>query len=293
MLAMSPPQGAIYRGPITDSSRWTNFRHRQGDIFVCTPPKCGTTWTQAICANLVFGTADHGAKPATISPWIDANFAPIHDYLQQVEAQTHRRYLKTHTPFDGIPYHRDCVYLVIFRDPRDVFISTCNHRDNMSDQKLALMAIPSGPNAFHDWLFEKREPGTWDRYNLVALVDFFKSYWPYRHLENVHLFHYSDMMRDLRKVIAAMAAATNTSLSGEQLDSFTKAASFDHMKSNNGQFAPMAGANFWKMDTVFFAHGKNAQWKDALSAADLAAFDARIAELLPPDQVSWLLNGEG
>ncbi len=61
-----------YFGPLTDSSRWQNFKHRQDDIFICTPPKCGTTWTQAIIAMLVFGKVDHGLKPGLISPWIDA-----------------------------------------------------------------------------------------------------------------------------------------------------------------------------------------------------------------------------
>lgn len=293
MTAMHPPQGAIYRGPVTDTGRWTNFKHRPGDIFICTPPKCGTTWTQAICAMLVFGTADHGGQPGNISPWVDADFAPIEEYLAQIEGQTHRRFLKTHTPFDGIPYHEDCVYLVVLRDPRDVWISSCNHRDNMIDQELALKALPSGPNGFHDWLNETREPGAWDRYNLVALVDFFKSYWPYRDLENVHFFHYSDMKRDLRGAIARMAEATDTALSDEQLDAYTKAASFDHMKRNGEQFAPMAGTNFWKADDGFFASGKNAQWKESLNTDDVAAFDARIAELLEPDQVAWLLNGNG
>jgi aryl sulfotransferase len=293
MTAMNPPQGAVYRGVVTDTNRWTNFMYRPGDIFVCTPPKCGTTWTQAICAMLIFGKADHGAQPATLSPWVDADFAPIEEYLEQVEAQTHRRYLKTHTPFDGIPYHKDCVYLVVFRDPRDVYFSSCNHRDNMNDQELALKAMPSGPNAYQDWLNETREPGTWDRYNLMALIDFYKSYWPYRDLENVHIFHYSDMMRDLKRAIAAMAAALDIPVSDEQLNAYTEAASFDHMKSNAGQFAPIAGTDFWKTDAGFFANGKNRQWAEKLNSDELAAFDARMAGLLPPDQVDWLLNGSG
>ena len=43
----------------------------------------------------------------------------------------------------------------------------------------------------------------------------------------------------------------------------------------------------------FFATGGNPQWKGALSKADLAAFDARLAELLPPDEAHWLVNGNG
>jgi aryl sulfotransferase len=77
MTATYPPQGESYLGPITNTSRWENFQHRPDDIFVCTPPKCGTTWTQAICALLVFSTADHGTQPGMISPWIDAAFAPL------------------------------------------------------------------------------------------------------------------------------------------------------------------------------------------------------------------------
>ncbi len=126
-----------------------------------------------------------------------------------------------------------------------------SHRDNMTDAELAFSSFPSGPSAFADWLAQEPEPGAWDVQGLATLVQFFKTYWQYRDLPNIHVFHYSDMKRDLRKVIAAMAAATNTSLSDEQLDSFTKAASFDHMRSNAGQFAPLAGTDFWKTDTGF------------------------------------------
>lgn len=77
-----PKKTKNYLGPLTDTSRWENFKHRQDDIFICTPPKCGTTWTQAIIAMLVFGKVNHGLKSGMISPWIDAQLAPIDDYLQ-------------------------------------------------------------------------------------------------------------------------------------------------------------------------------------------------------------------
>jgi aryl sulfotransferase len=287
----TPPQRATYIGPITDTRRWTNFRHRPDDIFVCTPPKCGTTWTQAICAMLVFGTADHGQQPGVISPWIDANFAPIDEYLAQVEAQTHRRYIKTHSPFDGIPYYPECTYLAVFRDPRDVFFSQSNHRDNMNDQALASAVFQTGENAFHDWLREVREPGTWDRYSLDTILHCFKTYWDHRDLPNVHLFHYSDMTRDLPGTIRAMAAATGVPVDDAQVAAYARAASFEHMQSNASQFAPEAGRDFWKQDRRFFATGGNQQWKGRLSAPELEAFDKRLAELVTPEQARWLLNG--
>jgi aryl sulfotransferase len=163
----------------------------------------------------------------------------------------------------------------------------------MTDQALAHSVFPTGPNAFRDWLTQVRDPGAWDLYSLDSFVHFFKTYWPYRHVENVHIFHYADMKRDLKSAIAAMAAALGVPVTEQQLTEFTQAASFDNMKHNAGQFAPELGRGFWKEDAQFFANGVNQQWKDKLSAEESAAFDVRIAELLPPDEVDWILNGYG
>ena len=293
MAEAVPEQSASYLGLITDTSRWENFQHRPDDIFVCTPPKCGTTWTQAICAMLVFGKVDHGTQPGMISPWIDAQFAPIEDYLQQVEAQTHRRYIKTHTPLDGIPYFSECTYLAVFRDPRDAFFSMLNHRDNMTDTELAFSSFPSGPEAFSDWLTREGDLGNWDRQSLATLVHFFKTYWQYRDLPNVHLFHYSDMKRDLKSTIAAMAKALGVEVDDTLLAEMTEAATFESMKRSANQFAPESGTGLWKNEADFFANGSNQQWKGVLSEDELAAFDARLAELLPSDEAHWVVNGNG
>ncbi len=138
-----------------------------------------------------------------------------------------------------------------------------------------------------------REPGAWDLYSLDSLIHLFKTYWTYRHLENVHVFHYADMKRDLKSAISSMAVALGVPVNDQQLTEFTEAASFDNMKRNAGQYAPELGSGFWKEDSHFFSRGTNQQWQDQLSADDLAAFDTRIAELLPPDQVEWILNGDG
>ena len=65
------------------------------------------------------------------------------------------------------------------------------------------------------------------------------------------------------------------------------------MKSNAEQFAPESGTGMWKHESGFFANGRNAQWKEVLTEADLAAFDERLNEQLPPDEAQWLLNGNG
>ena len=48
-----------------------------------------------------------------------------------LDAQTHRRFIKTHTPFDGLPHDPDVTYICVGRDPRDVFRSWDHHLANM------------------------------------------------------------------------------------------------------------------------------------------------------------------
>ena len=284
-----------YVGQITDTHRWEAFKHRSDDIFICTPPKCGTTWTQAICASLVFGTADHGQSPAFISPWIDAKLDPLEEYLKVVDAQPHRRFIKTHTPLDGIPFYPSSQYLAVFRDPREAYISGSNHRDNMNNRQLAESTFPSGDNAFDFWLYGENKPGGWDKWTLHALVHLFKTYWDAHDRSNIHLFHYSDMKANLPRAISQMAVALGYEYGEDKVAEFAKAASFEHMKKNAGQFAPQAKIGFWKSDSSFFNRGDDAAWSETLTPEQLTAFDERIRQLLDDDQIDWLLakNTEG
>jgi aryl sulfotransferase len=285
-----PSQTTTYSGQITDTNRWENFKHRPDDIFICTPPKCGTTWTQAITAMLVFEKADHGQQPGVISPWIDANFAPIEEYLGMVDSQTHRRFIKTHTPFDGIPYFEECQYLVVCRDPKDMFFSLLNHQDNMSDEELASALIARSDKTFEDWVSGSLIPEMFDTQTLETPTHFLKTYWEHRDLPNVHLFHYYDMKQDLRGHIANLANILKISLSDVQIDEMTEAATFESMQAKGDQFAPGSGTGMWKKDAAFFATGKNAQWKEKLTAEQVRLFDKRIGELLTPEQIKWLIR---
>ena len=71
-----------------------------------------------------------------MSAWVDAGFQPFEGMLTRVQTQTHRRFLKSHLPFDGIPYNEDTKYIVVCRDGRDIFMSIWNHYSNYSDAFL-------------------------------------------------------------------------------------------------------------------------------------------------------------
>src|SRR5215217_7060175 len=120
-----------YRSITADSSRWDGFAFRPGDVVISTPPKSGTTWTQMLCALLIFDGPQFPALLGEVSPWLDICTQPLAEVTAALIAQTHRRFIKTHTPLDGLPLRADVTYLVVGRDPRDVAVSWEHHAANM------------------------------------------------------------------------------------------------------------------------------------------------------------------
>ena len=120
-----------YRSFVSDSARWEGFEFRDDDIVISTPPKCGTTWMQMLCALTIFQTPDFKHPLTVMSPWLDMNTASISEIRAKLEAQKHRRFIKTHTPLDGLPFDERVTYIFVGRDPRDVGISWDNHMLNM------------------------------------------------------------------------------------------------------------------------------------------------------------------
>src|SRR5438128_12573808 len=91
-----------YRTAVFDNRRWAEFTPRPGDIFVCTPPKCGTTWTQTIVASLLWPDGKTPGPVMMLSPWIEFEIFPMEVVREAIEPQAHRRFLKSHDPAHGI-----------------------------------------------------------------------------------------------------------------------------------------------------------------------------------------------
>jgi aryl sulfotransferase len=92
-----------YQGFFADSSRWERFAFRPDDVVISTPAKCGTTWMQTIVGMLLLDRSDLGAPIGTMSPWLDMLTRTEDEVFALLDAQTHRRFVKTHTALDGVP----------------------------------------------------------------------------------------------------------------------------------------------------------------------------------------------
>jgi aryl sulfotransferase len=96
---------------------------------ISTRRKTGTTWMQMICALLIFQTPELPDTLWQLSPWLDSIAMP-HDFVYaQLGGQRHRRFIKTHTPLDGIPLDPRVTYIVTARHPLDTFVSLCRHNE--------------------------------------------------------------------------------------------------------------------------------------------------------------------
>ena len=70
-------------------------------------------------AQMMFG-GDPELAVAEMSPWLDLRVPPKQVKLPEVEAQTHRRFMKTHLPVDALVFSPQAKYIYIGRDARDV-----------------------------------------------------------------------------------------------------------------------------------------------------------------------------
>jgi len=110
---------------VFDSARWQAYRPRADDILIATYSKSGTTWMQRIVHMMLF---QDPAPAAIVSPWFDMRlFGPIEGTAAMAEEQTHRRYLKTHLPYDAVPIHEGLKIIHVARDGRDAAMSLHNH----------------------------------------------------------------------------------------------------------------------------------------------------------------------
>lgn len=286
-MAARPQRTAEYTTFPVDTRHWDHFIHRPDDIFVCTPPKCGTTWTQAICVMLVQGRADIEGRLTDISPWLDQTFGPLADTLAALESQTGRRVIKTHSTLDAVPYFEDCTYVAVYRDPRDAFISQWNHLKN--DLQLSASIAEDLNEGFTAWLEHPVSAGS----GFGFFLHHYATLKAFEHLDNIHVFHYHELSRNLERNVKRMADALGIQPGTMLLRQIVDAASFSNMQKNYERYIPGAGSGSWEDETRFLNKGTHGQWRGVLSDDSLAAYDAMMCEQLSPEDIAWLQQGSG
>jgi hypothetical protein len=284
-----------YVSPEEDSARWDRFEFRPGDVVVSTRSKSGTTWVQLICAVLVHGTPDLPAPLGELSPWLDHTVRALDDVLADLDAQRHRRVVKTHTPLDGVPLDDRATYVVVARHPLDLALSLYHQGDNVDRARVAALtgvpAPPAGPRpAPHEWLLGWTRTETTPQEQLDSLVGVLhhvRDAWDRRHDPRVLLVHYADLLADLDGQVRRIAARLGVEVAEEDWPRLVRAATWDSMRARADRLVPDT-SGVLKDPRAFFRSGTSGGGRALLTGADLAAYEDRVAALAPPDLLAWL-----
>jgi aryl sulfotransferase len=284
MIDATTPAQRDYQSNFTDSTRWQSFQPRAGDIVVNTPPKAGTTWTQGILALLISGDPDVDAQTSLKSPWIDFNRRDLSEVVERLAAQQHRRQVKSHTPFDGLPIWPQLRYISVYRHPIDIHFSYLKHVSNYQHDMGDAPLSDHPSDNFRQFL----EPTVSGHLSLSDIVYHYRCTLELEPRENFLRLHYKDMLADLTGAVDRIAAHVAISHPPDLMATLVAAATFASMKSNADRFTPSAGQEFWRSDAGFFDSASSNKWQGRLTDADLAAYDDKISSLLDAPQRAWL-----
>jgi aryl sulfotransferase len=285
-----------YQSSDEDSARWLDFPLRDGDIVISTRAKTGTTWVQMICALLIFQTPRLPAPLGRLSPWLDHLVAPREDVYARLAAQEHRRFIKTHTPLDGIPFDSRATYIVTARHPLDLAVSLYHHSHNIDRVRFRALVgrpepaePPPPPKPLREWLLAWIAAADDPRESLDSLpgvIWHLSDAWSRRDEPNVLLVHYDDLSTDLEGQMRRIAERLGVAVDEQTWPTLVRAATFESMKGSAETLAP--SPEILKSNAAFFRSGTSGAGREILTDEEFAAYNARVAKLAPPDMLTWL-----
>ncbi|CAK5064061.1 unnamed protein product [Meloidogyne enterolobii] len=223
------------------------------DVFVCTYPKCGTTWIQHICSQLLFCSEygpHQGKELCTTSPMIERVGA---DYCNKLQ---HPRLLKTHFSHHNCPQNNLSKYIFACRNPKDCLVSYYHHNKNFK---------------IYDWA-----DGNFDQFfqlfieGKLAFGDYFEhlNSWLPQKLNNKNLLFlkYEDMLKDLKGTIILIAKflgenSANLIENSQILEKIIKESQLESMQQNQTRWFPGNALH----NESFIRKGCARDWKNYLS----------------------------
>ena len=198
-----------------------NYKAKDDDMFVVTYPKSGTTWTQQI----IYLTLDNGVPQKN-----DKQYSYDTFFEFTGSKTTLKPMIKTHLPYNMIPYNPSAKYLIVFRNPKDVVVSLYYHIKKISDFECDL--------DFHQFL-DKWMNGH------IFYGDYFEhnmTYWRHRNDPNVTYLVYEQMKSNPREAVLAIgrflgqeyvdALLKSNDDNETVLDKVVKYSTIDYMKTD-------------------------------------------------------------
>lgn len=245
------------------------------DVFVATFAKSGTNWMMQIVTQLAWHGKAEFEHIHELVPWPDSEaFGPIKrfaipiglDYVWKASPE-HKRAVKTHLNWEFIPFSEQARYIMVIRDPKDVFVSGYHFfKESVMGRGLST----------ETWLqlFQSDHFPIGGSWALNAA-----SYWAERGRPNVMVLSFKSMKQDLEGTVRKVAEFLDIHLREEELSEVCSKSSFASMKRAEKKFE-MWDLIPWRKHTPMIRKGVQGGSSEVLSLRQQREMDAYfMAEL--------------
>jgi len=265
-----------------------NLSVQKGDLFICSYPKSGTTWTQHIVLSLLLAAKNE--RQSSITPYehvsdyapffeIDPHWNMDTDELEQSIQERHlhlgRRVFNTHLRWDMLPKGNGAKYIYLIRSPLDVCVSFYHHLSNQAEGQYT----KGLDDFFSDWVDGKISFGSW--------AEHVQSFFPaLRHgpSREVLILCYDNMIENLPSHVQKISDFLSCDVPENKIYKIIKLCSFDSMRhpNNINRFQPKSVT--WLNEFKFLRKGTAGDAKNFLSNKQFEVFKRKLEaekEFLP------------
>mmetsp|Transcript_16659 Transcript_16659/g.47803 ORF Transcript_16659/g.47803 Transcript_16659/m.47803 type:complete len:342 (-) Transcript_16659:34-1059(-) len=243
---------------------------RSSDVFICSYPKSGTTWTQHIVLSLLVKSASKGrggddylqySHVSEYAPFYevdghwDSQARDLNETIRTNHKRLGRRVFNTHLRWDMLPSAMEgaghtnddtkAKFIYLLRDPMDVCLSFYCHLSNQMEGGYD----GTFQDFFDEWINGDIAFGSYSDH----ILSFAPAFVDAGHGREVLLISYEEMLSDLPLVLKKLAAFVEADVTSEEIVEMLPTFSFGHMKGDLDRFQPRSVT--WKNNFQFLRRG--------------------------------------
>ena len=197
------------------------FVVKDGDVFIVTYPRSGTTWTEQM-VHLLVNKGEQGEQRLTDAvPWLETLPHRPNSMIEFLEAMPQRRLFTSHLPYPLMPHIDNTSAKIVYvaRNPKDVAISTYFHNQSKGGYE-----------------------GSWDEYFQLFLYsdvgfgpyfDHVLPWWQASQKDkNILFLLYENIKHDHAGNVAKLASFLDIQTDSQLIETVVRLSSFQSMTSN-------------------------------------------------------------
>ena len=207
---------------------FADYAPTEHDVFVPCFPRSGTYWMLQITQQIAYYGEAEFKHIHDLVPWPGAfsTAVPLYDPVPQQKSPTGLRIIKAHESSDYIPYSEKATYVIVVRDPKEVFVSAKHFAFGFLSPQEMLSVDEMLELLLEDDIFVL---GDWAQHT--------NSYWQWRDRPNVLLLTFAELKKEPHSCIQRVADVMGVELTAAQLDKVVAKSDIAYMKKQGFAFS--------------------------------------------------------